>query len=450
MSDVKEIKEKTSCAKVATNPTALVIASVIFGGALGILFSSVGWATETAVRVLGFPGELWLKALKCIVMPMIIFAMVQSMVMLKSLPGAKNMGLVVVGLYTLTTLMAAIEGCLVSVLVMKPLLGNVTLSSGLSEEDVDKKKYDQFSALDSILNIFDGLVPKNLIGDAAEGYLLPVIVASIIVGLLVKDKNDDGSPSATLVVVGELNDVVVKVVTFLMTLTPVGVGSLVFAAVTKLDLETMGDIVIKFVLSVFIGLLFHLLVVYPTIVLVFAQTNPYGYVYNIFPALLTALGTSSSAASLPVTIRCCIEKNNIAPQIAKFVLSLGATINMDGTGLYLICAAFFLGTVEGVTFTFGKFATMSVLAMLCSLGTAPVPSASLVLLATIMSSVGIPLTSSFGLITAVDWLLDRLRTVVNVSGDASITAVADRFFGAELKTDSSDDDSSDDDMTTTC
>jgi len=423
------------------------------------------------------------------------------MVMLKSLPGARGMGLVVVGLYSLTTLFAAVEGCLVSVLVMKPLLGDMSghemaaVSANLvqdveagdtllkitkptggvlkvgdmveimgDDENPDKGKIGQighdgeaialnavlfndhaagakvskkeeppqlttFSALDSILNIFDGLVPKNLAKDAADGYLLPLIVASIIFGLLVKDKNEDGSESATLVVVGEMNDVVVKVVTFLMNLTPIGVGSLVFAAMNRLDLATTGRIVGMFMVSVIIGLSCHMLVVYPMLTTFLSRQNPLMYVYNIVPALLTALGTSSSAAALPVTTRCCIEKNNVAPHIAKFVLSLGATINMDGTGMYLICAAFFLGTIEGVTFTFSKFATMAVLAMLCSLGTAPVPSASLVLLATIMSSVGIPLTASFGLITAVDWLLDRLRTVVNVSGDASVTAVIDRFFG---------------------
>merc|ERR1711920_605021 len=173
-----------------------------------------------------------------------------------------------------------------------------------------------------------------------------------------------------------------------------------------------------------IGLSTHFLVVYPGLVVLFTKKNPLMYVYNLLPALLTAFGTSSSAAALPVTTQACVEKNGVAPHIAKFVLSLGATINMDGTGLYLICAAFFIGTIEGVTFGLGKFATMAVLAMLCSLGTAPVPSASLVLLSTIMTSVGIPLTSTFGLVWAVDWLLDRMRTVVNVAGDASVTSAA--------------------------
>jgi Na+/H+-dicarboxylate symporter len=418
----------THARRALCDPTVLVVASVLLGVGLGLLFSHLGWDVEEVVQVLGFPGQLWLKALKCIVLPMIVFSMIQSMVMLKSLPGARTIGIAVVGLYSFTTLCAAMVGCMVCVLVLQPLIGDV---SHLNTDGQIVPDLAKFTALESILNIFDGLVPSNLISDAADNRLLPVIVASIIFGLLVKDKNEDGTLSTTLVVVKEMNDVVVKVVTVVMTLTPLGAGSLVFAAVAKMDFAQTGLVVIKFVLSVAIGLGLHFFVVYPTLVTCLARRNPFSYVFGIIPALLTAFGTSSSAAALPVTQQCSIENNKISPHIAKFVLSLGATINMDGTGLYLICAAFFIGTIEGVTFGLGKFATMAVLAMLCSLGTAPVPSASLVLLSTIMTSVGIPLTSTFGLVWAVDWLLDRMRTVVNVAGDASVTAVVDRFYGQE-------------------
>jgi len=403
---------------------------VVLGAACGILVQSLGWDTDEVVQVLGFPGKLWLKALKMIVLPMILFSMIQSMVMLKSLPGARTIGIVVVGLYSLTTLCAAILGIVVSVFIMKPLMGDVS-HLDMDGTEAQAPKLATITALESILNIVNGLVPQNLVWDAAENNLLPIIVASIIFGLLVNDKKGDGTdaPSTTLVVVGEVNDVVVKVVTYLMVLTPFGVGSLVFAAIATQNFKETGKVVVMFVLSTLIGLLLHVCVVYPTLIACFSKRNPVRYVINIVPALFTAFGTSSSAAALPVTQQCSIEKNGISPSIAKFVLSLGATINMDGTGLYLICAGFFLGTLEGVEFGFGKFCTMAVLAMLCSLGTAPVPSASLVLLATIMTSVGIPITSKFGYVYAVDWLLDRLRTVVNVSGDAAVTSVIDRFYG---------------------
>jgi len=405
-----------------------VAAAVLLGAGLGLLASHLGWDTEEAVLVLGFPGLLWLKALRCIVLPMIVLSMVQSMVMLKTLPGARTIGIVVVGLYSFTSLCAAIVGCTVSVLVLQPLMGDV---SHLDTDDQVVPDLAEFTTLESILNIFDGLVPENLVMDAADDRLLPVIVASIIFGLLVKDKNEDGTLSTTLVVVQELSDVVVRVVTTVMMLAPLGAGSLVFAAATRLDFAKTGFVVIAFVLSVTIGLGFQFFVVYPTLITCLAMRNPMRYVLGITPALLTAFGTSSSAAALPVTQQCSIERNNIPPHIAKFVLSLGATINMDGTVLYLICAVFFIGTIEGVTFGFGKVATMVVLAMFCSLGTAPVPSASLVLLATIMTSVGVPITMTFGLIWAVDWLLDRMRTVVNVAGDGSVAAVVDRRYWHE-------------------
>merc|ERR1711879_73604 len=142
-----------------------------------------------------------------------------------------------------------------------------------------------------------------------------------------------------------------------------------------------------------------------------------------------ALGTSSSAAALPLTTSCAIEKNGITPHMANFVLSLGATINMDGTSIYLICSCFFLGALNGIAFGLGDFITMALLATLCSMGSAPVPSASLVLLVTIMSSVGVPDNETFGIISGIDWMLDRLRTTVNVAGDSAVTAVVDRKFG---------------------
>jgi solute carrier family 1 (high affinity glutamate transporter) protein 3 len=272
-------------------------------------------------------------------------------------------------------------------------------------------------------------VPENLVGDAANARFLQVIVASLILGLLIKERDEEGRPSATLKVVGELNEVVVRTIKMLMGFTPVGVGCLVFSSAATMDFASTGSLIGKFVLSVCVGYAVHLFVVYPSLVLLLARRNPVRYMCNVVPAILTALGTSSSAATLPVTTRCCVEGNGIRPHTAKFVLSLGATINMDGTGLWLICSVYFLGVIEGVEFTVGKFMLMSVLAMLCSLGSAPVPNAGLVLLVTMLGSVGVPQTSSFALVVAIDWLLDRGQTVVNVTGDCAVTAVIDRMLG---------------------
>lgn len=408
------------------SPTAGVLIGVVLGAVCGISCFQAGLSGSHLAKVLSFPGRLWLKGLKCMVLPMIVFSMIGSMVMMRNLPGAKKVGVEVVVLYILTTLVAAAEGCLLSAVWLVPALEHVPRPN-VSAIASGTKKVPEISVTDTLLNIFDQLVPQNLVKDAANGYLLPVIVASIVVGILIKDKKNDGRESATLEMVNELNDVVIKVVSMLMFITPLGVGSLVFASTSALNLSEIGRAVGIFMGVVCTGLLIHLLLVYGSMLL-FARRNPVRYFVNTGPALATALGTSSSLATLPINIQCAINKNGIAPHLAKFSLSLGATINMDGTGLYLICCTAFLGTLEGVKIGIGKYLILAIMATLCSMGAAPVPSASLVLLATIMTSVGVPMTENFGLIAAVDWILDRGRTVVNVSGDATVAAVVDSHF----------------------
>jgi len=195
------------------------------------------------------------------------------------------------------------------------------------------------------------------------------------------------------------------------------------------DITQAADELFYLCLTVILGLAFHALVVYPTL-LTLAGWNPIKYIMNIDQAIMVALGTSSSATTLSVSIHCAKEKNGIVAHIADFVLTLGATINMDGTGLYLICACYFLARMQEAAFGLDKFLLLGVLATLCSAGSAPVPSASLVLLATIVEATGLEYNEGhFGLILMVDWLLDRMRTMVNVIGDATVTGVIHSKFG---------------------
>eukprot|EP00929_Paragymnodinium_shiwhaense_P002647 TRINITY_DN10294_c0_g1_i3.p1 TRINITY_DN10294_c0_g1~~TRINITY_DN10294_c0_g1_i3.p1 ORF type:complete len:483 (+),score=89.89 TRINITY_DN10294_c0_g1_i3:325-1773(+) len=400
----------------------MVVTAVIIGLWAGYSLSARGMAESDLVTVLRFPGSLWLKSLKCIVLPLIICSMITSMVTLRLLPDPKRVGLVFV-LYVGTTLVAVIEGCLVSHYILGPSLQQALPGQETAESDSSMKPINQ---VDLALNVFDQLVPSNIFKDAAEGRLLPVIVASIIIGSLLPPYREDGRRSTTLEVVEELGAIVQKVVQFIISLTPIGVGSLVLGSAAAFDIEKVGGNVGVFVGVVAGGLAVHTFVVYPLLLMAFAQRNPLRYYGNLVSALLAAMGMASSAGALPLSIEVATEKNGIRPDIAKFVLSLGATINMDGTSFYLICGTFFLGVLEGVTFDARKYVTMSIMATLCSIGSAPVPSASLVFLATIMSAVGVPMTDSFGLVVAVDWLLDRFRTVTNVTGDHVATAIMDK------------------------
>jgi len=410
--------------KCASCPITWLIVAVVVGISCGLLASSLG-PGSFVVTLLALPGKLWLKALKCIVLPMIVFSMIDAMVMLRSLPGARYLGLLVVGLYLGTTTIAAAEGCFVSAMILGPHVHEVTDKL----EPADSPPVAERSLLETVVGMLTNLVPANVVEDAATNNLLPVIISAVIFGLLVESTQEDGSQSVVLRLVSELNGVVVKVITFLMSITPVGVASLVFGSAARLDVKVMGGSLGFLFAATLSGLFLHAFVFFPAMVFLLARRNPITYFLNIVPALATGLGTSSSAATLPVSISCAVEKNGISDYIANFVLSLGATINMDGTTIYLITATCFLGRLHGVVFGVSKYLLMTLLATLSSMGTAPIPSASLVLLATIMSAVGVPLDETFGLITAVDWMLDRLRTCVNIFGDACAAGVIDARSG---------------------
>lgn len=384
------------------NPGTQVFFGVVVGLAAGITLAEVH-PHENVIKVLSFPGKLWLKALTCVVLPMIICGMIQSMVMMRELPGARSVAFWVIGLYGFTTVVAAVEGTAVS----KFLLTSSIQPLSPADLKVITPDVAKISTLDTILNIFDQLVPKNVVGDAAQNRLISVIMMSILVGLLIPTTRADGRRSSTLELVDEINEVVTKVIKFLIFLSPA--GALLGAVLASLGM--------------------HIFLFCPTLLAIGARRNPVKYFKNCLPPMLTALGASSSAASLPLNIEVAIEKNGLSPHVAKFTLNLGATINMDGTGMYLICSTMCIALLQGIPMGPGDLAVLCLMATLCSMGTAPVPSASLVLLATLLSTMNIPVTETFGLITAIDWLLDRLRTCVNVYGDACVAAVVDRRAG---------------------
>eukprot|EP00928_Gymnodinium_smaydae_P022911 TRINITY_DN1909_c0_g1_i2.p1 TRINITY_DN1909_c0_g1~~TRINITY_DN1909_c0_g1_i2.p1 ORF type:complete len:581 (-),score=121.04 TRINITY_DN1909_c0_g1_i2:175-1815(-) len=403
-----------------------VILGIVLGRVLAATLGTGGADPPELVLWLKFPGDLWLRALKCIVLPLIVFNMISSMVQLRKMPGSRTVGIAVVLIYTSTTLLAAIEGCISASLV----LGSADLQLQSLPASKSSNDIAGLSTRDTVIGIFNQLVPGNIIDEAAKGRILAVIIVSIVIGLLVKDKREDGSKSATIELVDEMSAVVMSVVFFLMKLTPIGVGSLVLGSVASMDMAQVAGGVSTFIASVVLGMAFHTLLVYPTMILVLGARNPLRYVLNIVPPLTAALGTSSSAAALPLSLSHAIEKNKIPAHMAQFVLTLGATMNMDGTTIYLICATYFLGALQGVQIGIGKFCIMSLMATLCSMGSAPIPSASLILLATVMGSVGVQLTSSFGVIVAIDWMLDRFKTVTNVYGDHAVTSVIAHWFPA--------------------
>lgn len=252
------------------------------------------------------------------------------MALMRELPGARDVAAWLLCLYGFTTVVAAVEGAAIS---LSFLSWTVAPLEGLTAEE---EGMQQMTVTEAVLNIFDQLVPKNLVADAAANRLVSVIVSSVLLGLLLPSCKADGRRSTTLEVVDEVNEVVSKVIKILILLSPVGVCSLVLAGSARFNLREMGTSVAALVGCVLAAEAAHIFLFCPMLLVLGARRNPVTYFRSCLPALFTALGSCSSAACLPLNLQAA-EENGLRPHVAKLALNLGATINMDGNSIYLIC-----------------------------------------------------------------------------------------------------------------
>lgn len=392
---------------------------ILVGIVVGIVAAFVGVALfGEAMTMFGWMGTLFLKSLKMIIVPLIMASMIVGITGLGDVRRLGKIGGLTVLYYATTTGLAVGLGIVV-VNLIQPGRGLDLDLTGAATPDVVTGKEDM-----GFVDIVLSFVSDNVIEAMATMDILPIIVFSLVLGAILTTLGKDGQ--SVIAFFHGLNEAIMKMVFLIMLFAPLGVFGLVAAKFGEAgDLGALIGSLGKYMAAVLVGLGAHGLIVLPLILWIFGRRNPYRYLYDLATPILTAFSTASSSATLPLTIETVEKKAKVSRQSAYFVLPLGATINMDGTALYESVAAIFIAQAVGIELTLAQQAMIFITATLAAIGAAGIPQAGLVTMVIVLRAVGLPL-EGIGLILAVDWLLDRFRTAVNVWGDACGAAVIDR------------------------
>ncbi|XOF33567.1 MAG: dicarboxylate/amino acid:cation symporter [Candidatus Electrothrix sp. YB6] len=378
-------------------------------------------------------GEVFLNLLKMMVVPLVVSSVMNGILGLGDIRKLGRPGGAALLYYFSTTVMAVLVG-LVVVNIIQP--GNGTIDQQTLNEIAAQGAEGSMNSDADIGTILNNLVlmlfTDNLFDSAANTDLLPLIVFSIIfAGML----TTMGSRVEIIVnIIDQINDAFIAFVLLLMKVAPVGIFCLVASRFGEAQAEGEFFKVLQqlglYMLTVLAGLGIHAFVTLPLILRFVTKRNPLQFMYQMSQALLTAFSTASSSATLPVTMESAVEEAEVSEQSVNFVLPLGATVNMDGTALYEAVAAIFIAQAIGIELSLTAQLTVAVTATLAAIGAAGIPEAGLVTMLIVLNAVGLP-TEYISLILAVDWLLDRFRTTVNVFGDAIGAAVVEKIFPAK-------------------
>jgi Na+/H+-dicarboxylate symporter len=463
--------EPTGCGPMARYPLLSVLAFAAVGVALGLGLSyweDDGDSKEKVIKWLGLVGDLFIRALKCVVLPLVFINVVISVADMMAIGRAGSIGWKTIALYTMTTLIASVLG-IISILAFKPLFrtdafeeagpptvmlgcnadgsfitemsdGSLTCGMDAMAEDatfvIDDLTgafvrssggiSDGISLSDTVYDgVFTKLVTDNITGAFAEANFAAVVLCAIVFGVALSRvmlKKGEGS-SYVMPFLKELDSVLLMLINWIINVTPFAVLSLIASAVgSQEDLVDSFANVGYLVLASCFGMAMQFLVVHVVIYYLVTKTNPFAYLRCIIPAQTMAFACASSAATIPMTLKSVRSTGVVPESTLRFVVPLGATINMDGSAIYFPCACIWLAVLNGIEPNVAHYFLLVIIATIGSAGTAPVPSSGLVLIVTAYNTVfgttGIP--DGFSFVVAIDWFLDRCITVTNVTGDAMV------------------------------
>ncbi|XP_029612687.1 solute carrier family 1 member 8b [Salmo trutta] len=442
----------------------LSVIAVVSGCVLGFSLRSFNLSTQAKIYF-SFPGELLMRMLKMLILPLITSSLMSGLSAMDT-KASGRLGVLTITYYLWTTFIAVIVG-IILVLVIHP-------GTGTEKDGHRGGSGPVMTSADALLDLIRNMIPSNLIEATFQQYrtdLVPIVASSLVesqanyvyvmpdhnnpqlghpvfleitpapdikykivpghssgmnvlgivifsatMGLLLGKMGERGAPLVN--VCQCVNECVMKIINAAMWYFPFGIVFLVAGKILDMhDPAHLGEKLGMYFITVLAGLFVHGLILLPLFYFVITRKNPFTYIRGLLQALVIALATSSSSATLPITMKCLLENCGVDRQIARFVLPVGATINMDGTALYEAVAAIFIAQVNEYELDFGQLVTISITATAASIGAAGIPQAGLVTMVIVLTSVGLP-PADITLIVAIDWVLDRFRTMINVLGDA--------------------------------
>lgn len=398
---------------------------MLIGILFGLIMSQMSFGKILIVNYVKPFGTIFINSLKLIAIPLILASLIKGISDLKDISKLSMLGSRTIALYLMTTVIAVSIGLTV-VNIVKPgkSINNETRIDLLKAygDDIESKRElaDNQKETEPLKPLID-LVPDNIFLSLTENKnMLQVIFFSIFfgIGLILLPKKKSKSVKKFI---DSLNHVILKLIDIIMNLAPYGVFSLLASLVVEAPSLSLFKALGMYSITLLLGLVIMILF-YSLIIKLYANQNLKSFFKGISPAQLLAFSTSSSAATLPVTLECVNKKLKVDKEISSFVLPIGATVNMDGTSIYQAVAAVFIAQAFGIDLSLTSQLGIILTATLASIGTAAVPSAGIVMLVIVLSQAGIP-EAGLALVFAIDRPLDMCRTVVNVTGDASISLI---------------------------
>jgi Na+/H+-dicarboxylate symporter len=426
-----------------------ILASLVLATLTAIAFRGLfggespdGSFVARAIEISAFIGDLFLRALKMIIVPLIVTSVISGIASLQGVEGFARLGMKTFGFYACSTLLAVLTG-LAMVNLVEPGIRdgqpNLTIREAF-EQRADKASEAQKATVASasekegkdFFGVFKAMLPENVIGAATDnGQMLGVIVFSILFAIAVT-RLPEGEMRTLREFFQAGNDVMITVTRWVMATAPIGVYALIFPVVYQTGPQIFIELGPYFA-TVLVALGLHMFVTMPLVLKFMAGLSPLAHFRAMREALLLAFSTASSSGTLPVTMRCVQDNAGVSKRTASFTLPLGATVNMDGTALYECVAVVFVAQVMGIQLDFAQQFLIVTAALLTSVGVAGVPSASLVAILLILKNSGIPNADiAVVALLSVDRLLDMSRTAVNVFGDSCAAVVIAKSEGEKV------------------